>query len=72
MLNEPSLTSGFAQQYGFLGLLSENSNNIVVGIVRDKPTTDKKVSEDATLKGRSNIHIVEADLTSYNALKVWN
>jgi hypothetical protein len=44
--------------------------NVVVGLVRDKPATDKKISEDPKLKGRTNIHILQADLTDYNALKV--
>ncbi|XXG99622.1 hypothetical protein Hte_005963 [Hypoxylon texense] len=55
--------------YEFLRQLTKDPNNTVIGIVRDRPTTIKKVSEDADLKGRSNIHILEADLTSYDALK---
>lgn len=39
-----------------------------MGIVRDKPTTDKRVAEE--LSGRSNITILEADLTKYDAVKV--
>ncbi|KAF2872011.1 hypothetical protein BDV95DRAFT_492519 [Massariosphaeria phaeospora] len=55
--------------YAFLPLLSKDSNNTVVGIVRNKAATLDKISKDAELKERSNIHILEADLTSYNALK---
>ncbi|KAI6086393.1 putative short chain dehydrogenase [Hypoxylon rubiginosum] len=55
--------------FEFLHQLSKDPNNTIVGIVRDKSTTLSKVSEDAELKGRSNIHILEADLTSYDALK---
>jgi hypothetical protein len=57
------------QQYAFLPLLSKDSNNTVVGIVRNKAATVDKISKDEELKGRSNIHILEADLTSYDALK---
>ncbi|RYP78227.1 hypothetical protein DL771_000704 [Monosporascus sp. 5C6A] len=53
--------------FEFLRQISADSNNTVIGIVRDKPTTDKKVSEE--LSGRSNIHILQADVTDYNALK---
>jgi hypothetical protein len=42
----------------------------VIGLVRDKATTDKKIAEDADLKGRTNIHIFEADVKDYPALKV--
>ncbi|KAF2489315.1 NAD(P)-binding protein [Lophium mytilinum] len=55
--------------YEFLRQLSADPSSTVVGIVRDKPTTVKKVSEDPDLKGRSNIHILEADVTNYDALK---
>ncbi|KAI4867612.1 NAD(P)-binding protein [Hypoxylon rubiginosum] len=51
----------------FLRLISSDSNNLVVGIVRDKPTTDKRVSEE--LKGRTNVHILQADVTNYDILK---
>lgn len=39
-----------------------------MGIVRDKPRTDKKVAEE--LADRSNITILEADTTNYDQLKV--
>ncbi|KAI1470393.1 putative short chain dehydrogenase [Daldinia caldariorum] len=55
--------------YEFVRQLSQDPRNTVIGVVRDKQQTIKKVSEDATLKGRSNIHILEADLTSYEAVK---
>ncbi|RYP40726.1 hypothetical protein DL767_001481 [Monosporascus sp. MG133] len=53
--------------FEFLRQISADSNNTVIGIVRDKPTTDKRVSEE--LSGRSNIHILQADVTDYDALK---
>ncbi|KAK8075821.1 hypothetical protein PG997_010484 [Apiospora hydei] len=55
--------------YEFLRQLSSDPNDIVIGTVRDKAATLKKVSEDADLKDRSNIHLLEVDLTNYEALK---
>lgn len=40
---------------------------MVVGLVRDKAATEKKVA--AELGDRSNVHILHADLTSYASLK---
>ncbi|KAF2264810.1 NAD(P)-binding protein [Lojkania enalia] len=51
----------------FLSQLSSDPRNKVIGIVRNKPATDKRVAEE--LKGRSNITILEADVTNYDALK---
>jgi NAD(P)-dependent dehydrogenase (short-subunit alcohol dehydrogenase family) len=56
-------------QYEFLRQFSEDPKNTVIGIVRNKPGTEKKISEDADLKSRANIHILEADVSSYEALK---
>lgn len=39
-----------------------------MALVRDKEATKKRVAEE--LSGRSNIHVVEADLTDYDAVKV--
>lgn len=55
-------------QFEFLTQLSSNPANTVFGLVRDKAATDKKVK--AELGSRANVHIVEADVTNYNALKV--
>ncbi|KAI0879967.1 putative short chain dehydrogenase [Annulohypoxylon maeteangense] len=55
--------------YEFLRQISGEPGNTVVGIVRDKATTVKKISEDAELKARTNIHILKADVTSYDDLK---
>ncbi|OIW26876.1 NAD(P)-binding protein [Coniochaeta ligniaria NRRL 30616] len=55
--------------YEFLRQYSSDPNNTVIGLVRDKPATDKKVAEDPDLKGRSNIHILEADVAKYNDLQ---
>ncbi|KAK2615241.1 hypothetical protein N8I77_002009 [Diaporthe amygdali] len=51
----------------FLNQLSSNPANTVVGLVRDKPRTDKRVAEE--LSGRSNVTILEADVTDYDAVK---
>ncbi|KAH8904638.1 NAD(P)-binding protein [Coniochaeta sp. PMI_546] len=55
--------------YEFLRQYSSDPNNTVIGLVRDKTATDKKVSNDSDLKGRSNIHILQADITKYNDLQ---
>lgn len=47
--------------------MSENPQNLVVGLVRDKDATEKKVVTD--LNARSNIHILHGDLASYDSLK---
>ncbi|RYC64346.1 hypothetical protein CHU98_g1874 [Xylaria longipes] len=53
--------------FEFLRQISSNKNNTVVGLVRDKTATEKKVSEE--LPGRSNIHILHGDLNDYESLK---
>ncbi|KAI8634244.1 NAD(P)-binding protein [Xylariaceae sp. FL1651] len=52
--------------FEFLRQLSANPDNTVVGLVRDKATTDKKVAEELN---RPNIHIVQADVADYDSLK---
>ncbi|RAK95683.1 NAD(P)-binding protein [Aspergillus ibericus CBS 121593] len=51
----------------FLLQVSSDPNNTVIGLVRNKLETDKKVSEE--LPERSNIHILQADITDYAALQ---
>jgi len=53
--------------FEFMKQLSEDSNNFIVGLVRNKEATEKKVAEQ--LSGRSNIHILHADLNSHASLK---
>ncbi|KAI1125560.1 hypothetical protein F5Y10DRAFT_227570 [Nemania abortiva] len=53
--------------FEFLRQISQDPNNVVIGIVRDKASTIKKVSEE--LNGRSNIHILQADITKYDEIK---
>lgn len=54
-------------QFEFLRQLSQDPANTVVGLVRDKATTDKKIA--AEIGVRSNAHIIQADLTKYDELK---
>ncbi|KAJ2977269.1 hypothetical protein NUW58_g7865 [Xylaria curta] len=62
------LITGVSRGIGFelLRQVSEDPNNVVVGLVRDKATTDKKVLAELN---RPNIHIVQADLADYDSLK---
>ena len=46
--------------------ISEDPKNLVVGLVRDKAATEKKVA--AELGDPPNVHILHADLTSYASL----
>ncbi|KAI0161217.1 NAD(P)-binding protein [Xylariaceae sp. FL1272] len=52
--------------YEFLRQVSADPDNVVVGLVRDKASTDKKVLAELN---RPNIHIVEADLVDRAALE---
>ncbi|KAK4063871.1 hypothetical protein Trihar35433_8579 [Trichoderma harzianum] len=47
--------------------LSGDPSNTVVGLVRDKTATQQAIAQE--LPGRSNIHILQADITDYDALK---
>jgi short-subunit dehydrogenase len=63
--------SVFYYQYEFLRQLSSDPENTVIGLVRDKPATDKKLPEE--LKGQlSKVHILQADITDYDTLKMSN
>lgn len=53
-------------QYEFVRQLSRDPANIVVGLVRDKPRTEKKLAED----GLKNVTILEADILDLPALQV--
>lgn len=55
-------------QWAFLCNLSSNSETTVIGIVRNKSDTEKRVAEE--LPGRSNVYIVEGDLVDYASLQV--
>ncbi|KAK3995686.1 hypothetical protein QBC44DRAFT_320120 [Cladorrhinum sp. PSN332] len=55
--------------YEFLRQYSATPENIVLGIVRNKTATAEKIASDPELSNRANIHLLEADLTNYAALK---
>jgi NAD(P)-dependent dehydrogenase (short-subunit alcohol dehydrogenase family) len=54
-------------QFEFVKQLSENPQNLVLGLVRDKAATEKKVA--AELNDRTNVHIVYGDLSRHASLK---
>ncbi|KAK3681235.1 hypothetical protein B0T22DRAFT_302726 [Podospora appendiculata] len=51
----------------FMSQISSNADNTVIGIVRNKKAADERVSNE--LNGRTNITILEADVTDYEAVK---
>ncbi|OJD13650.1 hypothetical protein AJ78_05907 [Emergomyces pasteurianus Ep9510] len=53
--------------WAFLDQLSADANNTVIAIVRNKRATEQNVL--AKLPGRPNIHLLEADITNYDALQ---
>jgi NAD(P)-dependent dehydrogenase (short-subunit alcohol dehydrogenase family) len=53
--------------FEFLRQISEDQKNLVIGLVRDKAATEKKIA--AELGDRPNVHILHADLTKYATLK---
>ncbi|KAK4206425.1 hypothetical protein QBC37DRAFT_434997 [Rhypophila decipiens] len=61
--------TGVSKGIGFelVKQLSQEPKNTVIGLVRDKTGTDKKVA--AELGKRPNLHIVRGDLESYESLK---
>ncbi|KAH7302815.1 hypothetical protein B0I35DRAFT_485630 [Stachybotrys elegans] len=63
------LITGVSRGLGFefLRQLSANADNIIIGIVRDKATTDKKIADE--LSSPSNVTILQADVGNYEALK---
>jgi NAD(P)-dependent dehydrogenase (short-subunit alcohol dehydrogenase family) len=54
-------------QFGFLKQVSSSPDNLVIGLVRNKAETEKKVA--SKLSDRGNVHIVQGDLASYVTLK---
>ncbi|RDW71012.1 hypothetical protein BP6252_07575 [Coleophoma cylindrospora] len=63
------LITGVSRGIGFefLRQLSSDSANKVIGLVRNKESTDKKIA--AELGQRDNVYIFQADMTDYNSLK---
>ncbi|PHH86368.1 hypothetical protein CDD83_10353 [Cordyceps sp. RAO-2017] len=53
--------------FEFLRQLCQDSGNTVIGLVRDKPSTDKRVADE--LKAPSNVHVLQADITDYSSLE---
>ncbi|KAL4901756.1 hypothetical protein BDW74DRAFT_181470 [Aspergillus multicolor] len=53
--------------FEFVKQISEDPNNLIVGLVRDKAGTEKKVATE--LGDRPNVHILHGDLTNYASLK---
>jgi NAD(P)-dependent dehydrogenase (short-subunit alcohol dehydrogenase family) len=53
--------------FEFVKQLSAEKENLVIGLVRDKPTTEKKIATE--LGDRPNVHILHGDLTNYASLK---
>ncbi|RYP83992.1 hypothetical protein DL769_001248 [Monosporascus sp. CRB-8-3] len=67
-INMPKyLVTGASRGIGFefIRQLSEDPDSVVIGIVRDKEATEKRVQSE--LK-RTNIHIIQGDLVSYESL----
>jgi NAD(P)-dependent dehydrogenase (short-subunit alcohol dehydrogenase family) len=56
-----------ATQFEFVRQTSEDPNNLVIGLVRDKTATEKKIA--AEFGDRTNVHILNGDLASYASLK---
>lgn len=52
--------------YGFVEVLARDPANTVIGIVRDKEATEKKLAAD----GIEGVKILEADINDLPALKV--
>ncbi|CAM1506080.1 Fc.00g057210.m01.CDS01 [Cosmosporella sp. VM-42] len=53
--------------FAFVKKLAQDPKNTVFGLVRDKETTDKKVASE--LGSPTNLYIIKADITDYEALK---
>ncbi|KAL4956630.1 NAD(P)-binding protein [Aspergillus filifer] len=53
--------------FEFLNQLSNDQDNTVIGLVRDRAATESKVA--AELGARANVHILQADLDKYTTLK---
>jgi hypothetical protein len=55
-------------KYEFILELSKNPANTVIGIVRDVKFTEDKLAKEP--ESRSNIHLIQGDMTDYQSLKV--
>ncbi|CAM1505987.1 Fc.00g116240.m01.CDS01 [Cosmosporella sp. VM-42] len=63
------LITGVSRGIGFefLRQISQDPANTIIGLVRDKVSTDKKIVSE--LGERENVHIVQGDLSKYDELK---
>ncbi|KAJ8121260.1 hypothetical protein ONZ43_g2245 [Nemania bipapillata] len=52
--------------YGLLSNLSSNPDNTVIGLARNQVATKEKVARE--LGARSNVHILQADMSDYNSI----
>jgi len=50
-------------QYEFIRQISSDKSNLVIGLVRNKATTEARLAKD----GIKNVTIVEADITDFAA-----
>lgn len=57
----------YLKQFEFVRQLSKDPTNTVIGLVRDKDSTEKKITSE--LNQPKNVYILEADMTNYAALK---
>jgi hypothetical protein len=48
--------------------LSADSNNTVIGFVRNKKATEEKIQRE--LPGRSNIHTIQGEIQNLESVKV--
>ncbi|KAM5343335.1 hypothetical protein ACJ41O_014301 [Fusarium nematophilum] len=53
--------------FEFVRQLSDDPKNTVIGLVRNKKAADEKITQE--LPGRDNLHIIQADINDYEALK---
>ncbi|KAI1325287.1 hypothetical protein F5Y16DRAFT_401597 [Xylariaceae sp. FL0255] len=53
--------------WAFLSNLSSDSQNTVIGLVRNKVDTEERAAKE--FGGRPNIHILQADMTDYKSLQ---
>lgn len=63
------VVSGVSRGLGFalLGQLSSDPENIVIGLVRDVPSTLKRVADE--YGSPSNVHILHGDLEDHESLR---
>lgn len=55
-------------QYELLRQISADTNNTVIALVRDKPATEARISDE--LSDRKNIFVIQGDMTDPQSLKV--